>query len=173
MYSGRDKILHVAQAGIIAAIYVVLTLMAATFNLANGVIQVRISEVLTVLPYFTPAAIPGVIVGCLLSNILTGCVIWDIIFGTIATAIAAFASYYLRKNRYLCSLPPVISNMLIVPFVLKYAYGMGDAIWFMAVTVGAGEIISCVILGQILITALTPLRGVLFQNTEMKNDINE
>ncbi|MCR5776166.1 MAG: QueT transporter family protein [Lachnospiraceae bacterium] len=162
MYSNREKIVHIAQAGIIAAIYVVLTLMAASFNLANGVIQVRISEALTVLPYFTPAAIPGLIIGCFISNIITGCVVLDIIFGTIATAVAALGSYVLRKNRYLCSIPPVISNMLIVPFVLKYAYGMTDAVWFMALTVGAGEIISCVIIGQILITALTPLKKVLF-----------
>ena len=162
MYSNGEKIVHITQAGIIAAIYVVLTLMAASFNLANGVIQVRISEALTVLPYFTPAAIPGLIIGCFISNIITGCVVLDIIFGTIATAIAAFASYKLRKNRYLCSIPPVISNMLIVPFVLKYAYGMTDAVWFMAVTVGAGEIISCVIIGQLLITALTPLKKFIF-----------
>ena len=162
MYSNREKIVHIAQAGIIAAIYVVLTLLAASFNLANGVIQVRISEALTVLPYFTPAAIPGLILGCFISNIITGCVVLDIIFGTIATAVAAFGSYILRKNRYLCSIPPVISNMLIVPFVLKYAYGMTDAVWFMALAVGAGEIISCVIIGQILITALTPLKKVLF-----------
>ncbi len=71
MYSNREKIVHIAQAGIIAAIYVVLTLMAASFNLANGVIQVRISEALTVLPYFTPAAIPGLIIGCFISNIIT------------------------------------------------------------------------------------------------------
>ncbi len=150
----------------IAALYCVLTAVAAGFNLASGAIQVRFSEALCVLPFFTPAAVPGVIVGCFLSNILTGCALPDIIFGTLATAIGAIASYKLRNHRLLVTLPPVISNAIIIPFVLTYAYGIPDGIPILALTVGVGEIISCVIFGSILIAALTPVRRQVFGTTE-------
>ena len=151
------RLLIIVQSGAIAAIYVVLTLFIAAFNLANGAIQVRISEALTILPYFTSAAIPGLTIGCLISNILTGCAVPDIIFGTLATLIGAVGSRLLKRNRYLCSLPPIISNTLIIPLVLKYAYDLEGAYLFFAATVGAGEIISCLILGQLLLTALKPI----------------
>lgn len=152
---------YIAQSGVIAAVYVVLTLFVAAFNLANGAIQVRISEALTILPYFTFAAVPGVTIGCLLSNILTGCAMPDIIFGTLATLIGAIGTYLVRKNRYLCSLPPIISNTVIIPFILKYAYALEGAYWFFAATVGIGEVISCLILGQLLLTALKPVWNVI------------
>ncbi len=158
----QKKILFITQAGIIAALYVVLTVFVNAFNLASGAIQVRISEALCVLPFFTPAAVPGVIIGCFLSNIFTGAMLPDVIFGTLATAIAALASRRLRKHRFLVTVPPVIANMLIIPFVLKYAYHLEDAIWFMMLTVGAGEVISCIGLGSILITALMPIRNKIF-----------
>ena len=155
------KILFVAQAGVIAALYVVLTVMIATVNLASGAIQFRVSEALCVLPFFTPAAVPGVIIGCFISNIVIGSALPDIIFGPLATAIGAVFSYLLRKNRFLVTLPPVVSNALIIPFVLRYAYHIPDAIPFLMVTVGAGEILACVVLGSILITALMPVRKLL------------
>lgn len=150
------------QAALIAAIYTVLTLMVAQINLASGAIQFRISEALCALPFFTPAAVPGVIVGCFLSNILIGSALPDIVFGTLATAIGAFCSYKLRNNRFLVTLPPVISNMIIIPFVLTYAYKIPGGIPFLMLTVGAGEAIACVILGSILITALIPVRKAIF-----------
>ena len=152
----NERVLMIVQSGMIAAIYVVLTLFVAAFNLANGAIQVRISEALTILPYFTPAAIPGLTIGCLLSNILTGCALPDIIFGTLATLIGAVGTYLLRKNRYLCTLPPIISNALIVPLILKFAYGLEGAYLFFVLTVGAGEVISCFVLGELLLTTLKP-----------------
>ncbi len=151
-----------AQAGVIAALYVVLTCLAAGFDLASGAIQVRISEALTVLPFFTPAAVPGLIVGCLLANTITGAVIPDIVFGTIATAIGAVGTLLLKKHSFLCTLPPVLSNALIIPFVLRYAYGIPGSIPFFALTVGAGEVISCCLLGSILLHALLPVRKVIF-----------
>ena len=87
------------QAALIAAIYTVLTMIAAGFDLASGAIQVRFSEALTIMPFFTPAAIPGLTLGCLLSNILTGCVLPDVIFGTLATLLGALGSCALRKTR--------------------------------------------------------------------------
>ena len=112
-----QKTFFIAQAGVIAAIYTVLTMIAAGFDLASGAIQVRFSEALTILPFFTPAAVPGLTLGCLISNLVTGCALPDIIFGSLATFIGAFGSYHLRRNRFLVSLPPIVSNMLIIPFI--------------------------------------------------------
>lgn len=158
------KIKYLAQAGIIAALYVVFTLIANAVGLASGVIQVRISEALTVLPFFTPAAIPGLFIGCLLSNILGGCVIWDIIFGSIATLLGALGTYAIRKKLpdWCAAIPPILANTLIVPFVLSYAYEVPDSIPFLMLTVGAGEVISCGILGILLLKLLKPHRNVIF-----------
>ncbi len=155
--------LHLVEGAMIASLYVVLTYICNFFGLANGVIQVRLSEALTILPFFTPAAIPGLTIGCLLSNILTGCALPDIIFGTLATLLGAFGSYYLRNFKYLVALPPILANIIIVPIVLQKAYGITDSLPFLMATVGAGEIISAGILGTILLLALIPYRNVIFK----------
>ena len=152
----------IAQAAIIAALYVVITYFVAAFNMASGAIQVRLSEALTILPVFTPAAIPGLFIGCLLANTLTGAVIWDIIFGSLATLIATIGTYLLRKTKFLYTLPPVLSNAIIVPIVLQKAYGLEDAYWFLFLTVGAGEVISVCILGFLLKNMLARYENVLF-----------
>ena len=154
------KLVFICQAAFIAALYVVLTYVFSAF--ASGVIQVRVSEALTILPAFTPAAIPGLVIGCLLSNTLTGCVLLDIIFGSVATLIGALGSYALRRHTWLVPIPPIVSNMIIVPFVLRYAYGATDAFPFMIATVGAGEIISCYLLGMLLYGALKKMNHSLF-----------
>lgn len=156
------KTAYITQAALIAAIYTVLTVIAAGFDLASGAVQVRFSEALTIMPFFTPAAVPGLTLGCLLSNILTGCALPDIIFGTLATLIGALGSYALRKNRFLCAIPPIVSNMLIIPFVLTYAYHIPGGIPLFMLTVGLGELISCMGLGQLLLQALMPFRGRFF-----------
>ena len=152
----------------IAALYVALTFVSSAFGLASGVIQVRLSEVLTVLPYFTPAAIPGLAIGCLLSNWLTGCSLPDIIFGTVATLIGAVGTYLLRKFKWMAPVPPIVANMLIVPWVLRLSYGVPDSIPYMMATVGTGEVISCGMLGMALLIALKPVSGTLFHNDAMK-----
>ena len=152
------KLVFICQAAVIAALYVVLTYVFSAF--ASGVIQVRVSEALTILPAFTPAAIPGLVIGCLLSNTLTGCVLLDIIFGSVATLIGALGSYALRRHTWLVPIPPIVSNMIIVPFVLRF--GATDAFPFMIATVGAGEIISCYLLGMILYGALKKVNHTLF-----------
>lgn len=154
------KLVFICQAAVIAALYIVLTYVFSAF--ASGVIQVRVSEALTILPAFTPAAIPGLVIGCLLSNTLTGCVLLDIIFGSVATLIGALGSYALRRHTWLVPIPPIVSNMIIVPFVLRFAYGATDAFPFMMATVGAGEIISCYLLGMILYGALKKVNHTLF-----------
>ena len=161
-----DSTEKLTRAALIAALYVVLTLAIAAFGLASGAIQVRISEALTVLPFFTASAVPGLAVGCLLANILTGAALPDVIFGTLATLLGAIGTRLLRRHRILCTLPPVIANVLIIPPVLHFAYGIPGGIPFFMLTVGAGEIISCVILGQLLLTALLPVREKLFGHEE-------
>ena len=146
----------------IAAIYVVITLVFAPFS--YGEVQVRLSETLTILPIFTPAAIPGLFIGCLISNILGGCILPDIILGSLATLIGAFFTYSLRnKSKYVAVLPPILANALIVPFILRFGYMVPLPIPFMMVTVGIGEIISCGLLGLILYTALNKYRATLFR----------
>ena len=160
---GKSNVLKITQGAMIAALYVVLTWVANVLGLANGAIQVRFSEALCILPIFTPAAIPGLFVGCLISNIINGCVIWDIIFGSLATLIGAIGTYLLRKTKFIFTLPPVIANMVIVPFVLRYAYMVEDAYWFLVVTVGIGEVISVCILGFILKKALDKNKKAIFE----------
>ena len=163
----RDlKTLRIVSGAAIAAVYVVLTVLAASVNLASGAIQVRFSEALTVLPFFTPTAVPGLAVGCLLSNILTGCALPDIIFGTLATLLGALGTRMLKGHRFLCTLPPVIANTLIVPFVLTYAYQIPGGIPYLMLTVGIGEVIACMILGQILLTALMPVAAGIFRSEQ-------
>ncbi len=140
---------RVVIAGIIAALYVGLGFLI--LELASGVIQIRFAEVMTVMPVFTAAGIPGVTIGCFLFNLLSGAVVGDVIFGTLATLIGAVGTRLLRKKSpYLAVLPPIAANTLIVPFVLRYCYGAEDAIWFMMLTVCAGEVVAAGILALLL-----------------------
>ncbi|MDO4518756.1 MAG: QueT transporter family protein [Eubacteriales bacterium] len=157
--------LFLVQAAAIAAIYVVLTLVFAPIS--YGEVQVRISEALTILPVFTPAAIPGLFVGCMLSNILGGSIPVDVIFGSIATLIGAVFTYKLRNaNKFLAPLPPIVANTIIVPFVLRYGYSANLPIPFMMLTVGVGEVISCGILGMIIYGALSKYGKGLFRSKQ-------
>ncbi len=184
----NQNVRYLVQAAVIAAIYVVLTLVAQSFSLASGAIQCRFSEALTILPLLTPAAIPGVTLGCLLANIVTGCALPDVIFGTLATFLGCLGTGYFGLVRskgmydksllsrleaphlsqnvadFLGSLCPVISNMIIIPLVLRYAYQIPGSIPYFMLTVGIGEFIAAVILGLILLHALLPFRKMF--NTE-------
>lgn len=139
------------QGALIAALYVAFSFIAYSFGLSgNAVVQMRLSEMLTVLPAFMPAAIPGLAIGCLLTNLLTGCAVWDVIFGTLATLLGAIGTFLLRKNKWLAPLPPILANTLILPPVLATVYG-GATIPVFILTVGLGEIVCCGILGEILV----------------------
>lgn len=149
----HNNVQKLAFGGVIAALYVVLTVVANAVGLASGAIQVRISEALTILPVFTTAAIPGLTVGCVLANLVTGCLPWDIVFGSLATLLGAIGTRMMRKKPMLAWIPPVISNMAIIPIVLQQVYGVPDAWWYLVLTVGAGEVISCGLLGVLLYRA--------------------
>ncbi len=165
----NKKILFITQAALIAAVYTVLTVMAAGFDLASGMIQVRFSEALTIMPFFTPAAIPGLAIGCLISNIITGCMLPDVIFGSLATLLGAVGSWYLRKNKFLVTIPPVVSNCLIIPFILTYVYEIPGGIPLQMLTVGLGEVISCMILGSAFLRALLPVKHHLSLDDSYNN----
>ena len=147
----KNKTLNLTWAALIAALYVVLTLIANALGLASGAIQIRLSEALTIMPLFTWAAVPGLTIGCILANLLTGCALWDIVFGSIATFLGGLGTYYIgRKIPVLGPVFPIASNMLIVPLVLQKVYGLQDGYMYLMITVGIGEIITCGILGWLL-----------------------
>ncbi len=160
----RKRLLYICQAGLIAALYTVLTLAVGAIGLANGAIQLRISEALCVLPFFTPAAVPGLTIGCLISNLFTGCLWQDVLFGTLATLLGALGARLLRRLPALTPLPTVLANMFILPPVLAYAYGAEEGLPFLLLTVGLGELLSAYLLGLILLSALRRYKGALFRN---------
>lgn len=146
---------YVVTAALVAAIYVLLTYVSAAMGLASNPIQIRLSEALTVLPYFTAAAVPGLTVGCFLANLLTGGAVWDIIFGTLATFIGAVITHKLRnKNKLLAPVPPILSNTVTIPLILHFVYSFPGGILYFSATVFAGEFLSCGVLGVLLISAL-------------------
>lgn len=160
-----NKTVFMVQAAVIAAIYVVLTM---TFlPVSFGPIQFRISEALCILPYFTPAAVPGVFIGCLLSNLMGTAVVLDVVMGSVATLIGACGSYVLRRKKWMVCIPPIVSNMMIIPWVLRYAYGAKEMIPYLMATVGIGEILAIGVLGNILLTALCRYQHlILKKNTK-------
>ena len=163
----NKNVIFLAQGAMIAALYVVLTLFINAFNLASGAIQVRISEALTILPVFTPSAVPGLFIGCIFANILGGNHILDVIFGSLATLLGAVFTRKLRNSHpLLAPVPPIVSNTLIVPFVLKYAYGLPASIPFMMLTVCIGEILSCGVLGMLLYYALRKHKKTIFDHSQ-------
>ena len=158
----ENKVQFMTQAAMIAAIYVVLCIVFEPIS--YGAIQTRVAEALTVLPFFTPAAVPGLFIGCLAANLLGGGILLDVAFGSVATLIGAVGTYLLRKkSRYLAPLLPIVANVLIIPFVLRYGYGDPLPIPFLMGTVGLGEILSCGMMGTVLLVVLSRYKKVLFK----------
>lgn len=152
MRQNNRKLYGLAQGAMIAAIYVALTMVFAPISF--GPVQFRIAEALCILPFFTPAAVPGLFVGCLLSNLLCGAMPLDVVFGSLATLIGAAGSWYLRKHKWCVCIPPIMANTIIIPWVLRYAYGSEDMILMAMVTVGIGEILAIGVLGNTLLITL-------------------
>lgn len=156
----RDpKAMWIAQGALIAALYVALTLIFAPISF--GPVQLRIAEALCILPMFTPAAVPGLFLGCLIANFIGGGIILDVIFGSLATLIGAWGGYLLRSRRWLVPVPAIAANTLIVPFVLRYGYGVVDtALPVLMLQILIGEIAGCCVLGELLCTALLKRPGL-------------
>ena len=144
----------IARGAMIASVYVVLTYFANMLGLASFAIQLRFSEMLNALCLIFPEAVFGVSLGCFLSNILTGCIAPDIVFGTLATVIGAVLVYLLRHKKYIALFMPVISNTIIIPFILKYAYSLGESVPYFALTIFIGEFLSVYVMGLGLIKVI-------------------
>ena len=150
---------YLARGGIIAALYVVLTVVSALAGLASGAIQFRLSEMLCILPVFLPEAIPGLAIGCLIANLLAGgLAALDIIFGTLATLIGAIGAYFLRKLPprliWIATLPNIIANTLILPPVIIYAYGSEYSYLLTALFVFIGQLVCAGVGGYSLYPAI-------------------
>jgi len=160
----ENRAMFLSQAAMIAAIYVVLCVV---FNYTSfGPVQARVAECLTILPYFTPAAIPGLFVGCMIANILGGSILLDVLGGSIATLLGAVGTWFLRKkSRYLAPISPILANTLIVPYVLRYGYGEPLPIPLMMLSVGLGEVLVCGLFGSVLLTILEKYRNILFKTS--------
>ncbi|PKM40366.1 MAG: hypothetical protein CVV04_03960 [Firmicutes bacterium HGW-Firmicutes-9] len=155
-----------AQGAIIAAVYALLTIFLAPIS--SGLIQCRVSEAMSVLPYFTFSAVPGLFIGCLIANLLLGASIYDVLFGSLATLIAAYITYAMRKHvtKYLAPLPSVIVNALVVGWLLTYVYQVGVSFWVAAGYVAVGQAIACFALGIPLMKLLERFRDKLFVESE-------
>ena len=172
MKRDKDRGQHTQEltiAGLTAALYTGLTLISQTFGLASGAIQFRLSEALMILPAFTWAAVPGLAAGCVLSNLLTGCALWDVVFGSLATLMGAYGTFFLSGSMkklkpadtewgigewMVLIVSPVLSNMAVIPVILKTVYGAEGGYWYFLFTVGIGEAVCCGVLGILLGRAL-------------------
>jgi uncharacterized membrane protein len=169
MNTQSTRVVRLVQGAMTAAVYAVLTLLAAMANLAYGPFQFRFSEALTILPVFTSAAIPGLTVGCLLANIFSGYGVYDMVFGTLATLLAAVLTRLVRNVRLkgvpvLAPLPPVVVNAVIVGAEITALSPGGFAwgeFWATAGSVGLGELVVCYVLGL-------PLAVLIEKNKTLK-----
>lgn len=140
------------RGAIIAALYAAVTLLLAPIS--YGEIQVRLSESLTLLPMLLPEAVPALAIGCLLANILGGASIFDIIFGTLSTLLAALCTRLLRKNLWAAASMPVLFNGVIVGAVVHFAYAPVIPLLLCMLFVAAGEAVSCLLLGPMVLRAV-------------------
>ena len=146
----------ITAAAVVGAAYAALTMLLAPIS--YGAIQVRVSEALCILPYFTGAAVPGLTVGCVLANILTGCPLWDVVFGSLATLIGAYIARLLhKKSWWLAPWPNIIANTIAVPLILRYVYTDVSSTYPALVgLIFASEVVSAGLLGYVLLRALKP-----------------
>ena len=148
-----------ARGAIIAALYAVLTLLLQP--LSYGEVQIRFSEALTLLPILMPEAVPALAVGCLLANVLGGCMLVDIVFGTLATLLAAVCTRRLRERFWLAALMPVLFNGVIVGAVVHYCYAPMIALPLCMLSVAAGEAVACLVVGPVLLRVLRRVPAAL------------
>lgn len=139
---------------IIAALYAALTLLFQPISFSA--VQFRVSEALTLLPLLFPQAIPGLAIGCLIANLIGSATVWDVVFGTLATLLAAVATYRLRKNPWIAAIPPVVCNAVIVGLVLHLT--LGFPLFETVLTVGFGEAVVVYVLGIPMIKGLAKVK---------------
>ena len=165
MKNQDPKVRWIVQGAVIAAAYVVLTMVFAPISF--GPVQLRVAEALCIMPLFTPAAVPGLFTGCLIANLLGGGIAVDVIFGSLATLIGAWGGLMLRRNRWLVPVPAIISNTVIIPFVLYYGYGFTDTVIpLLALQIFIGEVGGCFVLGELLATMLLKRKNAIFNDSQ-------
>ena len=153
----------------ISVMYIVVTVITAQFSFLD--VQLRATEALCILPVFTPVAIPALFVGCFCANLLAGAPWPDVVFGSLATLVGAYGTWKLRDRKpYIAIIPPIAANLLVMPFILKFAYGLETAIPLMMLTVGLGEVCSCGVLGLLLYRVLLPRKEKLFGYVEEREE---
>ena len=158
----KNKVKQLALSAVIAALFAAMTLISSALGLAIGPFELRFSEALCILPVFTPCAIPGLFIGCILANLLCGAVFLDVVIGSVATLVGALGTYLLRKWKVLPYLPPILANTLAVPPLLYFVYGFqSTALPYLYLSIFVGEVISAGIFGAILKKSLTPFREIL------------
>lgn len=178
---GKKTGRFIIQTLVIAVLYFVLTYIANEFQLANGLnFQLRISEALTVLPYYTPAAIPGLFIGCLSANHAMNLPMSDIIYGSVATLVSAIVSFAVRKNKFIVPIPPIVINAFAVPAIYAFMLGFDEPpFWRSVIMVGLGEAVTCGVLGIALMLGLEDYKDKLFpsytssENTDAPGDEKE
>ena len=149
----RFSVKSMCLSAVIAALYAALTLSFQAIS--YGPLQFRVSEALTLLPAIFPEAVPGLAVGCLISNLFNpmGATVYDVVFGTLATLMAAVLTSRIKGSIWLRALPPVLCNAVIIGLVITYGYGV-DLLWMNMLTVGAGQAVICYALGVPLVRIL-------------------
>lgn len=155
------SVINIIIGALIAAVYAGLTIVLAPIS--YSVIQVRVAEALTILPVFFPAAVPGLFIGCIIANLAGGFGIFDIVFGSLATLIAAVLTRLLRKIPLLAPLPPVIVNALIIGYLLSNVFNIGTPFWTCVLWVGLGQALACYGLGLPLFYALKKYAPAYFK----------
>ena len=141
------SIRFLAQAGLIAAIYTALCLVLHPISFGFGGVELRVSEALTLLPALMPSAVPGLLIGCLLANLMGGATLLDIVFGSLTTLVAAMLTRKFREKPLLAAFWPVILNALVIGALLRYAYGVPMPLWLCMLSIGAGQAIACYAIG--------------------------
>ncbi len=152
-----------AQSALIGALYVLLTVIVAPIS--SGLMQVRISEALCILPFFSFSAVPGLFIGCLLANLVLGAALPDIIFGSLTTLLAALLTYAFKRwevSKYFAPMPAVILNAVVIGQLLCYVYEVGVPLYACMMYVGAGEALACYGLGMPLLIVLEGKQDILF-----------
>ena len=155
MKSNLKNIRFLLRASLIAAVYTALCLLFQPISFGFAGVQLRVSEALTLLPMLTTAAVPGLFVGCLLSNLLGGAMMIDVVVGSLTTLAAALCTRKLRNHPLWAAVPPVLFNALTVGCIIHYVYGVNMPLWLCMLSVGLGQLAACYGIGLPLMKMMT------------------